>query len=196
MLAGAPCFAAMLPPAQASAASSISSKAERRGAAVGMQDDDGDARRGEQQGEPLEAAHPLAGEAHRQADGKEHLDLNHQRGKARRDVAVHGDIEQAELADPDQQAVERKVAQRHRRAGKEEQGGEQHEAEAQGGEQQRRQVPEGELDDHEVGAPDGDHGEREQEVAQGKGGGHAGIVAWGIQSTPSPLVRFCYSIAP
>lgn len=144
-----------------------------------MQDDHGDARRGQQQGEPLEAAHPFAGEAHREADGEEDLDLDHQRGQARRDMAVDRDIEQAELSDADQQAIEREVTQRHRRAGEEEQGGEEHQAEAQGREQQRRQVPKRELDDHEVGAPDGDHGEREQEVAQGEGGGHAGIVAWG-----------------
>ena len=83
-----------------------------------MGDDDADAGNRQREGAELVGLQPLAGAQHRQADGEEDLHLHHQGGQARRDHAVHGDEQKSELAQPDGDAINRQIGQRHFRPGR------------------------------------------------------------------------------
>jgi hypothetical protein len=131
-------------------------QAEGRRVGVGVHQDDDDPRDRERQRQPLNGLQPLARQDDGQADGEEHLRLQHQRGQPGRDPAVHGDEQEAELAGPDQQAIGRQVPPR--RGPLQEQGqGEEDEGEAQRREEQRRQVVQADADDHEVDPPNRHH---------------------------------------
>jgi hypothetical protein len=126
-----------------------------------VQHDDANACRGQQQRQPLKAMNPVACQPHRQANGKKHLYLDYQRGNAWRDVPVHRQVQQPELAHTDQHAIKRQVLPLDRRARQEEQRRHQRQRKTQGGKQERRQVPQRHFDHHKVGAPDGDHRQRQ-----------------------------------
>ncbi len=88
----------------------------------------------------LKGPYPLAGQIGGEADGEEDLDLDDERGQSGRDVAAHGDEEQAELPGADQHAVGRELAPGDSRALEKEHGRQKSKRKAQGGEEERRQV--------------------------------------------------------
>jgi len=140
-----------------------------RAAAI-MGDDHRHACDRQREGGKLIRLHPLATAQHRQGDGEKDLHLHHQGRQARRDHAVHGDEQKTELAQPDGNAIRHQVGERHVRAGQEEHHRHQHEGEAQRRKQERRQRVQPKPDDHEIGAPDQHHRQRQYQVAKGKRG--------------------------
>mmetsp|Transcript_6584 Transcript_6584/g.27203 ORF Transcript_6584/g.27203 Transcript_6584/m.27203 type:complete len:416 (-) Transcript_6584:1490-2737(-) len=143
--------------------------AQHRRRAGDMRRNDANAAGGEPQAQPLRRQHLLLAQAHRQQEGEEDLGLHDQRGQAGRNLAAHGQVQQAELAHADQHAIAGQVAPAHLRPAQQEAGRQQCEGEAQHGQQQRRQRVQREFDDDEIAAPDRDDGKREKAVAKRQG---------------------------
>jgi hypothetical protein len=141
-------------------------KPQRGRVRAGVEADNQETGGGKHQGDDLEEGDSFAGQPHGEADGEHHLDLDDERGEPRRNIAVHGDVEQAELPQPNEDAIGSQRAPRHDRPLDEERGGQEGKGEPERGEQQRRQMPERQLNHHEVRPPHRDHGEGEQEVAE------------------------------
>ena len=133
-----------------------------------MPEDDADADAGQSKSGELEGLHALMRDRGRQQDGEEGLRLHHERGEARRDIALDREEEQAELAGADQDAIGGELAPRHIRALQEEDRRQEREGEAQRREEQRREVLDADMDDDEIRAPDHHDGQREQRVAEGE----------------------------
>ena len=146
--------------------------AQGRGHAVGMREDHGQARSREEQRAPLVATHALAPDQNGQTHREEHLRLHHQRGQPRRDVALHRDVEQAELPHADQYAIQAEVLPAAGRARNEEQRRHQRQGKAQRGEQQRRNVFQRVGHQHEIAAPHRHQRDGEQEMAEFEHLGH------------------------
>ena len=113
-------------------------------------------------------AHTLVLQPGDQQQREEDLRLHQQRGEAGREVVAQGQEQQAEHG-ADGHAVGDQVAPGDGRALDEEQPGQGAEQEAHGRQQQRRQLGERALDDDEVGAPDRNDGQCQQQVRQGHG---------------------------
>ena len=150
-------LAAWLASAQLAAAPKVRTRPSDGGAFAIMGHDHAHAGDRQREGRQLMGLQPLAAAQHRQRDGEEDLHLDHQRGQARRDHAVHGDEQKAELAQPDGQAIDGQIGPADFGLRQEEHHRQQHEGEAQGREQQRRQRVQPDADDDEIGAPDEHH---------------------------------------
>ncbi len=114
--------------------------------------------------------------------------------------AVDRDEQQAELADADQDAVERERAKRDRRPPQQENSRKSGEAEAQGRKQQRRQMAERHLDDDEVRPPHGDDRQREDGIARRQRSVHAtanrrgSARPWSASAAPASAVPMTIAI--
>ena len=118
------------------------------------------------QGQPLKRPNLLAVQPHREANGEKNLCLYHQRRDTGRNVAIYGEVEQAELADANQQPVERQIAQLDRRAAQKEHRRDQRQGKTHRREQQRRQIGQGVFDNDEIRPPNADHGQCEEKVGE------------------------------
>ncbi len=114
----------------------------------------------------LEGTHALAvligGERH----GEEDLRLHHERRQGGRDLPIHGNEQDAELAHPDEQAIGGQIAPRHRRPPDEKYRWNQGRREAQRREHQRRQILQTDMDDDKVATPHRHDGDGEQPMSQ------------------------------
>ena len=157
----------MLPQAQAKPGDDDEREAdERAGHAadelVGRELDDADG--GDRAAGHVRPRQAIAGEHDGEADREEHLHLDHQRRQPHRHAELDAEEQQAELEQPDREAVGRDVAPRHRRPAHEEHRRHGSEEEAQRREGERRHLVERDADGYEGEAPERDHGENPREV--------------------------------
>ena len=125
-----------------------------------------DADEGDGGADDLRPARPLAQDEPGEKDGEEHLRHDDQRRKPDRKALMDGDEQQAELADADQEAVERDRPRRRLRRGEKEHHRNGGEEEPQRGEHQRRRLADADLDGDEGQAPDDRDAHRREDVAR------------------------------
>ncbi len=109
----------------------------------------------------MDQAHTLAAEVHCQSNGEERIGLRHQRGKARRDVTIDGDVQKPKLPHADKQPISDQIAPRHVGTWDEKHRRNERKGEPQGRELQRRQMIEARFDDDKVNTPHRHHQQRE-----------------------------------
>ncbi len=134
-----------------------------------LEGNDRDPRKGDERSHDLPRGGALAENKEGEQDGEEDLELDHERAEPCRHAELDGEEQQAELADPDRQAIGRDDAPAGFGRTDEEdrrQGGER---KAQRRQQQRRDFIDTPADGNEAHAPDSGDGQCEKNVAQRHG---------------------------
>ena len=131
-----------------------------------MPEDHPDSDAGQRKPGELEGLHALVRDRGRQQDREEGLRLHDKRGEARRDVALDGEEEQAELPGADQDAIGSELAPGRVGALQEKDCRQEREGKAERREEQRREMLDPDMDDDEIRAPYRHDGQRDQGVPE------------------------------